>query len=257
MPQKLRVLITIKTYPLPSKSYQELVCTAGVQADGTFVRLYPIDYRYLPYWQWYKKYQWIEVEAEKHDTDPRKESYKPVLDTLRPVGAPLAPQNNWAERRKYVLARGTHSMEDLYELQEHDNVSLGIIRPRKVYDLVVEEVEREWKPEWQTLFLQQRLFGPQQKPLEKIPYRFSYRFACDDPRCGGKHEMMIEDWEVGELYRGMRQKFGDEKIAVEKVKDKFFGQLCAPNIDTHFFVGTTLQYGKWIVLGVFWPKKQG
>ena len=27
--QKLRVLITVKTYPIPSSRYDELVCTAG------------------------------------------------------------------------------------------------------------------------------------------------------------------------------------------------------------------------------------
>ncbi len=65
MPEKLKVLITVKTYPLPSEGYQELVCTAGVLPDGSFIRLYPIDYRYRPYWQWYKKYQWVEVSSER------------------------------------------------------------------------------------------------------------------------------------------------------------------------------------------------
>jgi hypothetical protein len=31
---KARVLITVKTYPLPSGKYEELVCTAGVLEDG-------------------------------------------------------------------------------------------------------------------------------------------------------------------------------------------------------------------------------
>jgi len=255
MAQKIKVLITVKTYPLPSLSYQELVCTAGVQVDGTFVRLYPIDYRYRPYWQWYKKYQWIEVEVEKHDKDPRKESYRPVLETLRPIGEPLDTKNKWSKRKKYVLAQGARSMEELHTLQQRENVSLGIVHPREIHDLAVEETERDWKSEWKALFLQQRLFGPQQKPLEKIPYRFSYHFACDDTRCEGKHKMMIEDWELGQLFLTMREKYDSEKIAIEKVRDKFLGRMCAPEIDTHFFVGTTFPYGTWIVLGVFWPKK--
>jgi len=255
MAHKIRALITVKTYPLPSVGYQELVCTAGVQPDGSFVRLYPIDYRYLPYWQWYKKYQWVEVEVEKHDRDPRKESFRPILETLRPIGEPLDTKDKWAERKKYVLAHGTHSMEELYDLQQAEDISLGIVRPSRILDFVIEESDRDWKPEWESLFIQQRLFGPQQKPLEKIPFQFSYRFACNDPCCSGKHKMMIEDWEVGQLFLTMRDKYGDEQIATEKVKDKFFKQMCAPEIDTHFFVGTTLQYGTWIVLGVFWPKK--
>jgi hypothetical protein len=31
--------------------------------------------------------------------------------------------------------------------------------------------------------------------------------------------------------------------------------MCASNIDTHFFVGTVLSHGTWVILGVFWPKK--
>ena len=64
--KRLRVLITVKTYPIPSAKYDELVCTAGVREDGSFVRLYPINFRDLDYSKQYRKYQWIEVAAEKH-----------------------------------------------------------------------------------------------------------------------------------------------------------------------------------------------
>jgi len=40
-----------------------------------------------------------------------------------------------------------------------------------------------------------------------------------------------------------------------KVKEKFYNTICAVDKDTHFFVGTTFEYGTWIVLGTFWPKK--
>jgi len=42
MPEHLKVLITVKTLPIPSSKYDELVCTAGVTEAGDFVRLYPI-----------------------------------------------------------------------------------------------------------------------------------------------------------------------------------------------------------------------
>ena len=32
--QKLKILITVKTYPIPSSKYDELVCTAGVKETG-------------------------------------------------------------------------------------------------------------------------------------------------------------------------------------------------------------------------------
>lgn len=42
--RNLRVLITVKTYPIPSSKYDELVCTAGVTEAVDFVRLYPINF---------------------------------------------------------------------------------------------------------------------------------------------------------------------------------------------------------------------
>jgi hypothetical protein len=45
---QVKVLITVKTYPLPSNKYQELVCTAGVLEDGRWIRIYPIPFRSLP-----------------------------------------------------------------------------------------------------------------------------------------------------------------------------------------------------------------
>jgi predicted HTH transcriptional regulator len=136
--EKKRILITVKTYPHPSATYQELVCTAGVLENGSFIRLYPIDYRYMPYWKWYKKYQWIEVEVIKNDKDSRRESYRPKIDTIKPVSEPISTKNNWQERKKYVLAKGLQTIEQLNELKSKDKTSLGIIRPKEICDLIIE-----------------------------------------------------------------------------------------------------------------------
>lgn len=42
---KTKVLITVKTYPAISKKYDELVCTAGFREDGSWIRIYPIQFR--------------------------------------------------------------------------------------------------------------------------------------------------------------------------------------------------------------------
>jgi hypothetical protein len=44
---KERILITVKTYPTLSKKYAELVCTAGFREDGTWIRIYPLPFRFL------------------------------------------------------------------------------------------------------------------------------------------------------------------------------------------------------------------
>jgi hypothetical protein len=252
MRSRMKILITVKTYPSPSQRHEEIVCTAGVLENGNFIRLYPIDYRSRPYWQWYSKYQWVEVDVEKHDKDPRPESYRPIGE-IKPIGKPISPSNNWALRKDIVLKRDIPTMCYL-KGRPQTEVSLGIIKPRIVEDFFAEQVEREWKDKITERMQQLKLFGRDKAPLEKLPYRFSYGFTCEEPSCKG-HNMMIEDWEIGELYRKMRDKHG-EKLACDKVRERFLDTLCAENIDTYFYVGTVLKFGTWIILGVFWPKKQ-
>lgn len=68
---KERILITVKTYPTLSTKYGETVCTAGVRADGTWVRLYPVPFRRLDEKERYRKYDWVECSLVRHTGDPR------------------------------------------------------------------------------------------------------------------------------------------------------------------------------------------
>ena len=47
MMERKRVYITVKTYPTLSEKYDELVCTAGICEDGSWIRLYPLPFRKL------------------------------------------------------------------------------------------------------------------------------------------------------------------------------------------------------------------
>ena len=123
MGERVKVLITVKTYPTPSSKYDELVCTAGVREDGSFIRLYPIDYRYRPYWQQFQKYQWVEVEIERPTRDPRPESFRPVGE-IRPLGPPIGSSNNWAERKQYVFAEGISKMCELQKKNQREKFLL-------------------------------------------------------------------------------------------------------------------------------------
>src|ERR1700689_2757074 len=93
-----KILITVMTYPHPSRGYQELVCTAGLTESLEWVRLYPIDYRYRPRGQQFHKYQWIEVQLDPRGkgNDTRKESRRPDLDSIRILGEPISTKNKWA-----------------------------------------------------------------------------------------------------------------------------------------------------------------
>jgi hypothetical protein len=66
-----RVLITVRTYPVPVHRGIEVSCTAGVTSDGNWIRLFRIPYRFLNPDQRFTKYQWIEVDATRARGDAR------------------------------------------------------------------------------------------------------------------------------------------------------------------------------------------
>lgn len=67
--------------------------------------------------------------------------------------------------------------------------------------------------------------------------------------------MSIIDWEVGVLFWRMVDQGMTQESAAEEVKRKFLDDLCGNDKDTHFFVGTILDYPKsWVILGVYYPK---
>jgi len=257
--ETLKVLITIKTYPIPSAKYDELVCTAGVTETGDFVRLYPINFRDLPWDQQYRKYQWISVQAKRHQgRDSRKESYRPDCATLDILGEPI-PSNpgNWSERSRFALRNRAQSMEDLCEQRKRDRTSLGVFRPKNVRDLIIEDDAPEWKRSFLEELKQSRMFEYRKRtkePPRKVPFKFKYRFECDDERCRGNHRMMVEDWEVGALFWRLVDAGATQKEAARQVRAKFLDDICGPGKETHFFVGTILGYpGSWVVLGLFYP----
>ena len=257
----LKVLITVKTYPIPSKTYDELVCTAGVTEAGEFVRLYPINFRELEYDRQFKKYQWIEVMAEKHTgRDSRKESYRPNCETLRVLGEPIPTKRSgdWSERARYVLANKARSMEELKDRQKADRTSLGVFHPAKIHDLLISDDDADWKPSFKKELAQARLWDRRtvtKVPPRKVPFKFHYKFECDDERCKRNHKMMVVDWEAGVLYWRLVDEGATPSEAAGKVRDKFLNQMCGTDRDTHFFVGTTGAFGTWVVIGLFWPKK--
>ena len=197
---KTKVLILVMTYPNPSNSHIETICTAGMTEVGEWVRLYPIDYRYLDPSKRFHKYQWVEIELgpSSNSNDHRKESRNPNLDSMCMLGEPLSSSNNWADRKKFVSRLPLHTRNELWDLHEQEKVSLGDVKPSKVIDLKIEPADTNWSPKKEQMLRQFRLFGPQPKPLTKLPYKFSYIYECHDDI--KPHRGMIEDWELGVLF---------------------------------------------------------
>ncbi len=237
--ERTKVLITVMTYPLPSASYEEVICTAGITDKFEWVRLYPIDYRYRPKTQQFHKYQWIELELADRGSgnDNRKESRKPKLETMNILGEPLPRVNGWIERRKIIDKMPVNTVKELEIMYQSDGTSLGIVKPSDILDIKITKAETEWKASWQSIYDQMRLLGDPPKPLKKIPYKFSYVFMCDDNQ--KPHRAMIEDWELGVLFLNESDRLGSEEKAAKSVRYKYLDEMCSAERDTHFYMGTT------------------
>lgn len=264
---KAKVLITVKTYPLPSRNYTELVCTAGLLNGEQWIRVYPVSFRFLQDSDKYPKYSWVELDLVRKTKDFRPESYSPKLGVderikvIDKIGT--GPTHDWAARKSYVLKETFSSMDELIELAKGpQQKSLATLKPTRIIDFVIEEDEREWKQKWQDQLKQLYMFeiptkGGQRKVVKKLPYKFSYRFFSEgdkEPR-----KMMIEDWEIGALFWNcLSRTAGDEQAALQQVRQKYFDEFIEK--DLYLFVGTTQRFhnvgpNPFVIIGVFYPPK--
>lgn len=259
---KTKVLITVKTYPTPATKYDELVCTAGFTEEGKWIRIYPVEYRKKDYKDQYAKYDWVEVDLVENKSDFRPESFRPKTaeSQFTNIGH-LDTKHNWSERKRIVLNNVYNDLTLLIDEAKDKSIctSLAVFKPTKIIDFVYEEVEREWSASKLAALQQGNLFESTDKGFEvvkKLPYKFSYIFEDIN---GRRSKLMIEDWETGELYWKMFYKYGDEKTACEKVKQKYLDDF-AKTKDLYFFLGTLYQHharkslNPFVIIGTFTPK---
>ena len=239
-----KVLIAVKTYPTISTKYEELVCTAGFLEDGSWIRIYPIQFRKKSYQQQYSKYEWIELDLVKNTADFRPESFRPkthetkinIIGRIEPDG------NTWAERRKIVLNKVYTNLTALIREAKDKSIctSLAVFKPTKVLDFIWKEVEREWSKEKLAQFHQLNIFQQSNEKcfevVKKLPFKFSFKFQDEE---GKISTIMIEDWETGELYWNcLKRHNGDEQKACLDVRKKYIDNF-AKTKDLYFFLGTT------------------
>lgn len=268
---KTKVLVTVKTYPTLSEKHLETVCTAGFKENGDWIRIYPIPYRLLSNYEknTYAKWQWIEVDLEKSPSDDRPESYRiRDIDTLRL----LDTIKDYRQRKEWALKNKTiyQNMDILLEKTKLNEVSLAVLKPTRVIDVIFEKQNPEKfneklskiKEAFENRRKQLSLFDDyisieySFKFAEQIPYKFKYRFYTED---GKERKLMIEDWEIGMLYRNCRKKH-PPKDACELVRQKYLEM--AHNRDLYLFLGTTYQWqmknapDPYVIIGVFAPPKE-
>lgn len=253
--QRIRVLVTVKAYPSISTKYGESVCVAGVRLDTPtlqWVRLFPVRFRDLPHDRRFSKYEVIELDACKHSSDKRVETWRPNLDTIEVIET-IPAGGTWAQRRPYLepLLGPTMCALNRGRKGNQPGPSLGLIRPSRVRGITV-SAESQWS-EGQRGMVGQGNLLTEKAELVKPGHAFSYSYYCEEPGCKG-HEQKIVDWELGEVYRSWRET-GHELI--EAIKRKWLDEMCNDTREPFFFVGDQHRYpGQFLVLGTFWPARR-
>lgn len=242
------LILMVKTYPQPSKRYQNLVCSAGITDDGRWLRLYPIRFEQFIGDYGIEKHDVLRLKIEKNRSDDRKESYK-VLDILKTIskGKDMTPYkvHDWVQKVGI-----DPSMDELKRRYKDDFTSIGIIKPKIVEDLVSEKPISEEDVQI-AKDIQMTLDGEKLFKVDKIMNTFRYVFSCDGA-CN--HHMMCEDWELLGAYRRYLKEYPDEKTTWSKLHNRFYTWLIEER-DLHFIVGTHSRFPTWMIIGLYYPPK--
>ncbi|QDK82753.1 hypothetical protein EXU85_30755 [Spirosoma sp. KCTC 42546] len=259
---KTKVLITVKTYPAISSTYEELVCTAGILENGEWIRIYPIQFRKLDFAKQYAKYDWIEIDLVKNDKDFRPESYRPYsYDSVPDVVGHIGTEKQWIHRSDWILKNVYNDLSVLISEAKTKKTSLAMFKPSKIIGFDVTPCEREWDRAKLEALKQGNIFQERNDKFEvvrKLPYEFRYIFED----CNGKRsKLLIEDWEIGALYWNcLIDANGNEDIALKKVRDRYFDEFMAKK-ELYLFLGTRyVEHAKnysnpFSIIGVYYPPK--
>lgn len=251
--EKKQILITVKAYPNPSKTYGETVCCAGIDvSNNQWIRLYPIPYRDLDNEKKFKKYSIIEVDCSTPSDDRRPESFHINTDTIK-VREWFDTKDKWEKRKSIVLNLPVKSMCQAYKDAEEKDLSLGLIRPEKISFECTKQALSDQKAR-EACYTQLSFFDKKKQAIEGIPYSFYYEFHCAvEINCPG-HKLSIIDWEIGQAYRDWRYKYPNEKILLEKIAQRWVDIADTSRKDVYFYVGNMKRFRKtFMVLGVFYP----
>jgi hypothetical protein len=246
--ERKRVYITVKTYPTLSTKYDELVCTAGICDDGSWIRLFPLPFRQMERDRQFKKWQWIEVDVERRvQKDTRPESYRVTdIDNLKVISSSKSGKVDWGERKQIIFKTEkvfTNKTEILGLTKTNPpSRTLLTFKPNNIVKFYTKPVERDWPKEKLDLIKEKAkqlsLFQTEEdiikefSVVQKLPYEFRYVFVDDE---GIESDLMIEDWEVGALYLNCLKDV-DENKALEKVRQQYWDNFMKKDI--YFFLGT-------------------
>lgn len=260
-----KILIVAKTYPTRSKKYIELVCTAGVDEEGNWYRIYPIPTKTLKEYEGLQKYTWIDAEIAKDLSDNRPESYKINISSVTLLDT-VSRDKQWQYRKDIVLKLQVYeNLEKIIIFANKENaLSLCLFKPSKFLNVYFETKETEaftdeeqkaYKNANLNLFEHNNNCEVEFRAMPLLPYSIKLLFEDND---GQKSKMNILDWEINQLYWSLKKSKKSDKEIKDGIKEKIFWMI--NNRDLYLYLGTMKQMHGWTsnpftIIGLFYPPK--
>jgi hypothetical protein len=240
--ETIEMLVNCKTYPAISKKYIETVCTGGVRHDGTFVRLYPVPFRFLNKEEQYERWDIIQVKAYRDTKDQRPESWH-LAGSIKIIKSATTKKQQWAWMKKAIYPSRA-AMED----KKLTNGCVEI-EPLQFY---WKADSKKWTEKQLGVINQRDLFIPHEKmPLatDKVPFEFRLRYR--EKSTGIEDDNKVLAWSYYEGFRKFRRDYGSDAKALEAVHKKVAESIFNSENKVFGIFGTHSRIGIWMVSALY------
>jgi len=247
--REAEAVILVKAAPQAGQKHGEVVCCAGMDNDGNWLRLYPVSFKTLEESQKFKRWDRIQFKWRLPNDDSRVESRRVDQHTIEIIGSLLKRE------RSAFLSR---SIVTSLEREREAGRSFALLQS-EILDFSAEKKSSEELSEERTRFDNMRIQAAQDLfNTEKIiphvpcPFKFKYKYRTED----GLREGTCQDWEIEATYFKWSRRYGEQQ-AIERMIQRFGEEY--PEKGMLLAMGTHRHWkDRWLINGVirYHPIKQ-
>lgn len=188
---------------------------------GALTRLCPFPWKGTDTDPPVPKWAWLHTGTRAAELDPRPESREIVGDVS--LTAYVDAKDGWRLRWPFVRPHVAQSLEAMQQRARDGLATAAFVRPAADADVM------------------------------QLPLRL--RFRCDDASCATHHELPILDWELHEMARATRERYGSTWATQFR---QTWGAPLFERFDVHVLISTYAQaITKPYVAGLFYPPRAG
>jgi len=186
---------------------------------GALLRLTPFPWKGADTDPPLPKWAWVHATTRPSPYDPRPETREPEGEIV--TTAYVDAKDGWRLRWPFVRPHVRRSLEEVQQLAREGSATVAFVRPAPDIDVL------------------------------QLPLRL--RFRCDDAACTTAHELPILDWELHEMARLSRERFGPKWATEFRQR---WGAPLAERSDLHILVSMYAQAAtRPYVAGLFYPPR--